>query len=165
MGWKSERESKWSPVSTGLRFSFPGTPGPSGSPGSAGFPPQMTIQPGPVGPQGRRGPPGMQGEMGPQGPPGEPGRSSAVRPPGKGSLSYLLCFHCCLLTEKHLLSLSVSLPAALTPVSVTLQASAGLQGRQGPKEEAVCLPTPDSEETWDPWGNRGHWARKVSDGR
>lgn len=118
-----------------------------------------------MGPQGKRGPPGAQGEMGPQGPPGEPGRSPAVQPQGKGSFSYLLCFHFCFLAEKHLLSTSVILSLALTPVLVTVQVFEGIQERQGPREEAVCLPCPDSEESWDPWGTRGLLARRVSDGQ
>lgn len=144
-----------------LPFPFLGAPGPLGHPGIAGIPQQITTQPGPMGPQGRRGPPGAQGEMGPQGPPGEPGRSPAIQPQGKGSFSYLLCFH----TEKHLLSTSVTLSVALTPVLVTVQVYAGIQGRPGPREEAGCLPRPDSEESWDPWGTRGQLARRVSDGQ
>lgn len=53
---------------------------------------------------------------------------------------------------------------SLTPVSVAVQVSAGLQGKQGPREEVVCLLFPDSEETRDPWGIRGQLARKVSNG-
>lgn len=43
-----------------------------------------------------------------------------------------------------------------------IQVSPGLQGRQGPREEAVCLLFPDSEETRGPWGTRGQLARKGS---
>lgn len=42
------------------------------------------------------------------------------------------------------------------------QVYAGIQGRPGPREEAVCLPRPDSEESWDPWGTRGQSARRGS---
>lgn len=42
------------------------------------------------------------------------------------------------------------------------QVSVGLQGKQGPREEVVCLLFPDSEETRDPWGIRGQLARKGS---
>lgn len=45
------------------------------------------------------------------------------------------------------------------------QGSVGLRGRQGPREEAVCLPFLDSEETRGPWGTRDQLARKVSGGR
>lgn len=41
----------------------------------------------------------------------------------------------------------------------------GLQGRQGPRAEVVCLLFPDSEETRGLWDTRGQWARKVSDER
>lgn len=56
------------------------------------------------------------------------------------------------------------LPGALTRVSVAVQVSAGLQGRQGPREEAACQLFPGSEETRGPWGCRGPLATKVSDG-
>lgn len=46
-----------------------------GSPGIQGIPQKIAIQPGIMGPQGRRGLPGAQGEIGPQGPPGDPGRA------------------------------------------------------------------------------------------
>lgn len=42
------------------------------------------------------------------------------------------------------------------------QVYAGIQGRPGPREEAVCLPRPDSGESWDPWGTRGQLARRGS---
>lgn len=42
------------------------------------------------------------------------------------------------------------------------QGSVGLRGRQGPREEAVCLPFLDSEETRGPWGTRDQLARKGS---
>lgn len=42
------------------------------------------------------------------------------------------------------------------------QVSVGLPERQGPRGEAVCLLSPDSEETRGPWDSRGQWARKGS---
>ena len=48
---------------------------------------------------------------------------------------------------------------------VAVQVSAGLQGRQGPREEVAFLLFPDSEETRGPWDSRGPSARKVSDGQ
>lgn len=55
-----------------------------------------------------------------------------------------------------------SVPGAHTPF-VAVQVSAGLPGRQGPREEAACLPFPGSEETRGPWDSRAPSARKVSD--
>ena len=163
------RKRRGSLVPTGLSFPFPGAPGSVGSPGIAGIPQKISVQPGPVGPQGRRGPPGAQGEMGPQGPPGEPGGSPAAEPPGKGSFSHLLCLHLGFPAEKPcsaaVMLNVVTRPVLVTLVSVALQVSAGLPGRRGPRGEVVCLLFPDSEETRGPWDSRGRWARKVSDGR
>lgn len=58
----------------------------------------------------------------------------------------------------------VTLSVTPIPVSLALQVSVGLRGRQVPREEAVCLLFLDSEETKGPWGTRGQLARKVSDG-
>lgn len=43
------------------------------------------------------------------------------------------------------------------------QVSEGLQGRPGPKAEAVCLLCQASGATRGQWGTRGLLAKKVSD--
>lgn len=128
-----------------------------GSPGIAGVPLTIAVQPGTMGPQGRRGPPGAQGEMGPQGPPGEPGRALGwvLRAQGEG-LS--VCF-----------ALLGRTPATQSVVSCQspriLQVFEELQGRLGPREEAACLLSQGSAETKGLWGTRDPLAKKVRDGQ
>lgn len=130
-----------------------------GSPGIPGIPQKIAVQPGTIGPQGRRGLPGALGEIGPQGPPGDPGRTLALGydPLGKGLLSLFLCTHLSSSAGHHTAKKNNS---HLSDVS---QVSVGPPARLGPRAEVACLLFQGSGETKDPWDTRVQLARKVCD--
>lgn len=135
-----------------------------GSPGIRGVPQKIAVQPGIMGPQGRRGLPGAQGEIGPQGPPGDPGRAlgrvpvphpkkSPPSPPIPFALHPRLSFSARHYIAKH----------SDTHLFNVLQVSVGLQERLDRRAEVACLLFQGSGETRGPWDNRALLARKVRD--
>jgi hypothetical protein len=130
-----------------------------GSPGIPGIPQKIAVQPGTLGPQGRRGLPGALGEIGPQGPPGDPGRALSLGPGKRLPIPFSLCPPLSSSAAHH------TAKKNNTHLSDVSQASVGPQARLGLRAEVACLLFQGSGETKGPWDTRVQLARKVCDRR
>lgn len=123
-----------------------------GSPGIPGVPQKIAIQPGIMGPQGRRGVPGAQGEIGPQGPPGDPGRAPGLAPvaspPGERPCAFCSITPCPLQLGTTLLSI-------VTRSYLMLTGFRGAPGKAGPQGRGGVSAIPGFRGDQGPMGHQG----------